>query len=309
MSEAIQIRLGGYGPPETSFSAALKFIGDRLEADFGSDVDVKYVWNIMDLGYLGKDILWLVESGLLSAGYQSSSYLTDRVAELGFIDLPFLFENNGHARANMDGVLGDYLTTKIEARTNFRILGYFEKGFRHISNRLRAVRSPADLASMTIRVLPSAVHEKTFQLLGAAPRQMDLTEAIAGVIGGTLDAQENPFANTVTYGVHHHHPYHTMSGHFYLSRPLFANRTQFESWPKDLRCAFAKATQDAVRFQRNLAEAEAVDARRAIEDAGGEIAELSQAEHAAFAAAVAPMLDDARSDYGAEMFDLMKGKP
>ncbi len=160
MSEAIQIRLGGYGPAETSFSRALKFIGDRLEADFGSDVLVKYVWNIMDLGYLGKDILWLVESGLLSAGYQSSSYLTDRVPELGFIDLPFLFENNGHARANMDGALGDHLTAKIEAQCNYRILGYFENGFRHISNRLRAVRSPADLAGITIRVLPSAVHEK-----------------------------------------------------------------------------------------------------------------------------------------------------
>ena len=309
MKEAIQIRLGGYGPPETSFSRALKFIGDRLEADFGSDVAVKYVWDIMDLGYLGKDILWLVESGLLSAGYQSSSYLTDRVAELGFIDLPFLFENNSHARANMDGALGDYLTAKIEAQTNFRILGYFENGFRHISNRLRPVRCPADLAGMTIRVLPSAVHEKTFQLLGAAPRQMDLTEAIAGITDGSLDAQENPFANTVTYGVHRHHAYHTMSGHFYLSRPLFANRTQFDGWPGDLRSAFAKATQDAVRFQRDLAEAETVDARRAIEEAGGEIAKLSQAEQAAFAAAVVPMLDDARVSYGAELFDFLEGKP
>lgn len=309
MAEAIQIRLGGYGPPETSFSAALKFIGDRLEADFGSDVAVKYIWNIMDLGYLGKDILWLVESGLLSAGYQSSSYLTDRVAELGFLDLPFLFENNGHARANMDGALGDHLTAKIEAQTNFRILGYFENGFRHISNRLRPVRGPVDLAGMTIRVLPSAVHEKTFSLLGAAPKQMDLTKAIAGVTDGSLDAQENPFANTVTYGVHHHHPYHTMSGHFYLSRPLFANRTQFDGWPEDLRSAFAIATRDAVRLQRDLAETEAVDARRAIEDAGGEIAELTQAEHAAFAAAVASMLDDARSGFGSGMFDLMEGKP
>jgi len=309
MSAAIQIRLGGYGPPETSFSRALKFIGDRLEADFGSDVMVKYVWNIMDLGYLGKDILWLVESGLLSAGYQSTSYLTGRVPELGFIDLPFLFENNGHARANMDGALGDHMTAKIEAQCNYRILGYFENGFRHISNRLRGVRSPADLAGMTIRVLPSAVHEKTFAALGAQPRQMDLTEAIDGVIDGTLDAQENPFANTVTYGVHRHHAYHTMSGHFYLSRPLFANAAQFDGWPEDLQRAFAKGTQEAVAFQRDLAEAEAVDARRAIEDAGGEIAELSQAELAAFAAAVAPMLDAARTVYGAGMFELMEGKP
>src|SRR5271169_4976942 len=99
MSAAIQIRMGGYGPPTTGFSRALKFIGDRLEQAFADRVEIKYVWNIMDLGYRGEDILWLVEHGLLTLGYQSSSYLTDRVAELGFVDLPFLFASTKAARA------------------------------------------------------------------------------------------------------------------------------------------------------------------------------------------------------------------
>src|SRR6516162_7440189 len=83
MSRTIPIRMGGYGPATTSFSRGLKLIGDRLTAAFGDEVDVKYVWNIMDLGYRAEDILWLVEHGLLTLGYQSSSYLTDRVPELG----------------------------------------------------------------------------------------------------------------------------------------------------------------------------------------------------------------------------------
>src|SRR5215471_8540800 len=93
MGTRTQIRMGGYGPPTTGFSRALKRIGDRLEAEFGDRVDIKYVWNIMDLGYQAQDILWLVEQGLLTLGYQSSSYLTDRVPELGIVDLPFLFGN------------------------------------------------------------------------------------------------------------------------------------------------------------------------------------------------------------------------
>jgi TRAP-type transport system periplasmic protein len=48
MSRPFQIRMGGYGPATTCFSLALKMIGDRLTAEFGGDVDVKYVWNIMD---------------------------------------------------------------------------------------------------------------------------------------------------------------------------------------------------------------------------------------------------------------------
>ena len=90
--------MGGYGPATTGFSKSLKFIGDRLAKQFGDRIEVKYVWNVMDFGYRAEDILWLVESGVLTLGYQSSSYLTDRVPELGFVDLPFLFARNDSAR-------------------------------------------------------------------------------------------------------------------------------------------------------------------------------------------------------------------
>ena len=146
MAQAIQIRMGGYGPATTGFSKSLKFIGERLEREFGDRIEVKYVWNIMDFGYRAEDILWLVEDGLLTLGYQSSSYLTERVPELGVVDLPFLFANTLAARAAMDGTLGDLLSRKIEARANYRILGWFENGFRHISNRLRPVRRQRALA-------------------------------------------------------------------------------------------------------------------------------------------------------------------
>src|ERR1700741_709902 len=115
-----QIRMGGYGPATTGFSKALKLIGDRLTAEFGERVDIKYVWNIMDLGYRADDILWLVEHGLLTLGYQSSSYLTDRVPELGFVALPFLFPDTQAARAAMDGALGQRLARKIEERVGYR---------------------------------------------------------------------------------------------------------------------------------------------------------------------------------------------
>src|SRR6195256_5979315 len=125
----IQIRMGGYGPATTGFSRGLKLIGDRLTAQFGDRVDIKYVWNIMDLGYRAEDILWLGEHGLLTLGYQSSSYLSDRVPELGFVDLPFLFARTAAARAAVDGALGQLLAGRIEERVNYRILGWFEDGF------------------------------------------------------------------------------------------------------------------------------------------------------------------------------------
>jgi TRAP-type transport system periplasmic protein len=305
MTDPISIRMGGYGPPTTSFSRALKLIGDAIERQFGDRVSVKYVWNIMDFGYRAEEILWLVEHGVLTLGYQSSSYLTDRVGELGFVDLPFLFAQRDAARAAMDGALGSFLAGAIEQRVDYRILGWFENGFRQISNRLRPVRAPADLEGMRIRVLPSEVQAKTFALLGCVPLRMDLTEAIAGIKAGTLDAQENPFANTVTYGVHKFHRFHTVTNHFYISRPIFLHRPSFEAWPDDLQRAMRDAVAQAVAFQRERAIEEDREARAAILREGCEIIELSATEHAAFRAAVAPLLDDARTTYGDKMFDLV----
>ena len=113
MSGPIRIRMGGYGPPATTHSRALKMIGDRLEAQFGDAVEIKYLWNVMDFGYRGDDVLWMAEHGILTLAYQSTSYLTDRVPELEFADLPFLFDGCAQARAAMDGALGAYLSRKI----------------------------------------------------------------------------------------------------------------------------------------------------------------------------------------------------
>jgi tripartite ATP-independent transporter DctP family solute receptor len=304
MPNPIQIRMGGYGPASTGFSRALKLIGDRLTAEFGERVEVKYVWNIMELGYRAEDILWLVEHGLLTLGYQSSSYLTDRVPELGVVDLPFLFAHAQAARAAMDGALGELLARKIEERVNYRVLGWFENGFRHVSNRVREVRMPADLAGLRIRVLPSNVQARTFELLGAAPMRMDLTQAIEMIAAGTIDAQENPLSNTVTYGVHKFHRFHTLSNHFYISRPIFLHRTTFDAWPADLQRAMRSAITHAIAFQRKLHVQEEEDARKAIEAQGCEIVELSAAEHDAFVAAVTPLTNDARATFGQRLLDL-----
>ena len=301
----IRILMGGYGPPSTGFSLALKKIGDRLSAQFGGDVEIKYVYNILDLGYRGEDILWLVEQGVLTLGYQSSSYLTDRVTDLGVADLPFLFSDTHKARAAMDGRLGEVLTAKIEAGMDYRIVGYFENGFRHVSNRLRTVRTPADLKGMTIRVLPSKVQARTFELLGAVPKIMDLSEAIEAVKAGTLDAQENPFANTVTYGVHKFHRFHSATNHFYLSRPIFVHRPSFDAWPRALQEALRAAAHEAIGFQRELHVKEEEEAMAVIRKEGGEIIELQPQEHKAFVDAVTPIYGEARAQYSQDLLKLV----
>ena len=296
---AIQICMGGYGPPTTTHSRALRMIGERLAAQFGKDVDIRYVWNVMDFGYKAEEVLWMSERGILTLAYQSTSYLTERVPELEFADLPSLFASLNEARAAMDGKLGAYLSRKIEERVpGYRMLGYFENGYRHVSNRLRPVHTPADMQGMRIRSLPSQMHARTYELLGAVPLIMDLKPAIAAIKAGEIDAQENPLANTVDYGVHQFHRYHTLTGHSYLSRGIYCNRAAFDSWPQALQSAMTQAVREAVLAQRDLAVREEEIARKAIEESGGEIVDLTPDERAAFVRAVKPLHDEARARFG-----------
>jgi len=290
---------------DSQHTLQLKRIGDRIQAKFGKDVDVKYVYNILDLGYKGEDLLWLVEDGVLTMAYQSSSYFTERVPDLGIADLPFLFSDTGKARAAIDGAFGATLVKRTEAKMNLRILGWFENGFRHISNRLRPIHTPADMKGMTIRVLPSKVQERTFELLGATPRIMDLSELLPAIKAGTLDAQENPFSNTTTYGVHKFHKFHTASNHFYISRPIFFHRASFDAWPKELQDEMRAAVRDAVAFQRELHVKEEEDAMVEIRKEGGTIVELTPGEHQQFVDAVKPIFGEARAQYDRELLSLV----
>jgi tripartite ATP-independent transporter DctP family solute receptor len=300
-----RILMGGYSPSTTGFSLAMKQIGDRLQAKFGKDVDIKYVYNILSLGYKGEDILWLVENGVLTLGYQSSSYFTDRVPDLGIADLPFLFSDGEKARAAMDGRFGALLAQRIESKMDYRILGWFENGFRHISNRLRPIHVPADMKAMKIRVLPSKVQERTFELIGADPKIMDLSEVVPAIKAGTIDAQENPFFNTVTYGIHKFHRFHSATNHFYLSRPIFLHRPTFDSWPQALQDEMRAAVRDAVVFQRDQHVKEEEESMAAIRKEGGEIVEITPTQRQAFVTAVTPIYAEAQNRYGRDLLSLV----
>lgn len=306
MNQPIHIRMGGFGPAGTTCSRGMKLLGDAIRAEFGAAVDVQYIWNVMDLGYKAGDLIWMAEHGILSLSYQSTSYLTDRVPEMEFADLPFLFDGLEQARAAMDGAFGAWMTRKIEERIpGFRVLGYFENGYRHMSNRVKPIRGLDDVQGMKFRLMPSKTHARSFELMGAVPCPIDLKPGLEAIVSGKVDAQENPLANTVDYGAHKVHKYHTLTGHCYLSRGIYVNRAQFDAWPPALQDAMVRATRDAVRQQRDLAVEEENVARKAIEDSGSEVLVLNPGERPKFVQAVKPLHDAARAEFGDDVFRLI----
>jgi tripartite ATP-independent transporter DctP family solute receptor len=301
----IHIRFAGYSPPDTTHSRAVSRFRDELTARLGSSVRVDLFWNVFDFGYKGMDLTNMVERGQLTMCYSSTGYgLSDLIPELRIIDLPFFFDSVEHAHRALDGELGAYLTRRIESQKGCRILGYWDNGFRHISNRLRPIRTPEDCAGLRIRLMPNEIHKKTFELIGAAPFPMNLERGLAMMASGELDAQENPLANTSAYGINKYHEYITMTGHFYAARAIFTHKQSFDSWPEEIQAAVRESIREAILFQREIAQAEEIKKRGELESAGISFVDLTAEERSRFENAVSPIVEEARGQLPEELFRL-----
>ena len=285
--------MGGHAQPGSSFSRGLDLIGTRLVERFGPRIDPRYAYNVEGVGFEGTDMMWLVESRMLALAYSTDA--GEGVPALEVAALPFLFSNTDEARAAMDGPLGNAAIDDIESRTSFRVLGFFENGFRHLSNSVRPVRTLADLSDLSIRVFPAV--QDAFRLLGADVVYAPISETIPKLADGSYDGQENPFENVVGYGMQAHQRYYTATYHSYLSRPVFVHGPTFDAWPQELQAEIREAVREAVTLQRELHDVAEIESADAIRDAGGEIVELTAEQRSEFIAAVEPVYSEARSRY------------
>lgn len=304
MADPILVRLGGYSPAGSTHSVALDRIASTLRAELGAKVEIDY--NYLDRGGQIQELLAAVESGELTACYFSTSYLVERVPELGIIDLPFVFDSLEHAHRCLDGELGRLLSARTAAATGLLPLGYWDNGLRHLSNRIRPVRSPADCAGLRIRLQPNWAHEWFFETLGTVPVLTDLRDGIEMLERGEVDAQENPLANFVAYGIEQLHRHLTLTAHAYGARAVYASAVELSRWPEPAGRAFELAVSLAVTEQRRDAEAKERELRSSLAGAGTEIVELTPAQLEAFRLAAAPVLAEARSLLDPRLFELLE---
>ena len=306
MPEPLQVRLGGYAPAASTHGRALDRIASELRSSLGNGVEVTIDYNILDSGRPIQALLGDVDSGVTTLCFFSTAYLADRVPQLGIIDLPYLFPSLTDAHAALDGALGAELSAVTRATTGFVPLGYWDNGFRHISNRTRPVRTPEDCKGFRIRLQPNWAHEAMFSALGCEPVCNDLSEGIAMLMSGELDAQENPFANFVAYGINTVHPHLSLTAHIYGARGVYASAAVINQWPAEAREALQQAATAAIAQQREDAARTEQALQQRLTDEGLQILELTTDELAAFRQVAQPILDQARSVFDARLWALLE---
>ena len=185
---------------------------------------------------------------IMMAGSVNFAGLTPRI---GALDLPFLFRGPEHAYKVLDGAVGQQLVKDLEVH-NLKGLSWFEVGFRCITTKNRAVRTPDDVKGLKIRTTPNPSHIQAFKLLGANPVPMPLGELYQALETGAVDAQEHPVSITHSAKFYEVQKHLTMSRHAYTAMPVVMNKAKFDALTPDLQKALVEAAQQAARFQREM---------------------------------------------------------
>jgi len=298
----ILLKLGGYQEPASVHNRAAARFGELLKQTLGDRATFELIGSVLKLGRNTGDLVPMVERGELSFCYISTVRFSQAAPELQLFELPFVVKDRAAAFKALDGDLGERARRNIEERTACRLLGYWDNGFRHLTNRVRPIRAPADCRGIRIRTQMSALHGEVFRALGFQPIAADIREFIEHVGGNRFEAQDNPLTNIYNFGVHKFHRYITLTGHFWGASVLVCNAAHYRSWPRDVQAAVDAAARDATVYQRQLAAAEDAEILAKLDPAMNEVIRLTDTERSAFVRAVEPVLAKHRKKLESGLF-------
>jgi TRAP-type C4-dicarboxylate transport system substrate-binding protein len=291
---AIALRFGGYQEPESVHNRAAARFGALLKEKLGDRVAFELIGSILKLGHRSGDLVPMVERGELSFCYMSTVRFSKQAPALQLLELPFVVKDRAIAFKALDGAFGERARRDIDAKTACRVLGFWDNGFRHLTNRVRPIRTPADCRGIRIRTQMSELHGETFRALGFEPLAIDIKEFTEQVSGERIQAQDNPLTNIYHFGVHKHHRYITLTGHFWGASAFVCNAAHYRGWPREVQAAVDAAARDATAYQRQIAAAEDAEILSKLDPAKNEVIRLTDAEHEAFRSAVQPIVEKYR---------------
>ena len=236
--------------PETSSQhlAALEFAKAVKERSQG-----KLEVQVFPGSQLGNDaaVIGGVRGGSIDMMMAGSGNFAGLNSRFEVLDIPFLFRDRDHAYKAVDQQVGQELMKALDS-SGLKQLAFWEVGFRSITTKNRAVRTPADVKGLKIRTQPNPVHLQAWKLLGSNPVPMPLGELYGALESGAVDAQEHPIEITHSAKFYEVQKHLTLTRHAFTAMPVVLNKAKFDGLPPDQQKLLLDAAQEAKLFQRAL---------------------------------------------------------
>ena len=229
----------------------------------------------------------------------SGSPLASFCKEFYVLDIPFLFKDKETAYRVLDGEAGQALLKALE-KSNLKGLGFFDNGFRNLTNSKVPVRKPEDLKGLKIRTMENDVHLAAWKMLGSNPTPMAWGEVFTALQQKTIDGQENPFETIYTNKLYEVQKYATETNHIFTPYVAFINKDFYEQLPIEYQQIIDDAIKVAIDYQREEAKKLDTEAQTSM-DGKIEIIRLTDEELQAFKDKTAPVLDMVKEKAGEEI--------
>jgi tripartite ATP-independent transporter DctP family solute receptor len=162
----------------------------------------------------------------------ASSILATTIPAAGIVNIGYAFLTPKDVWTAMDGALGSYIASKIDAHGMHQIGPVWENGFRNVTSGTKPVKVPADLHNFKIRVPPAPILSSLFAALGAAPTSIDFSEVYTSLENHVVDGQENPLPIIYTAKLYDVQKYLSMTRHAWDGYLIIGNKPAFTRLPK-----------------------------------------------------------------------------
>lgn len=297
----LTLKFGHVGNPGSLFETSVNAFAACANTALGDKAEVQ----TFGASQLGKDQELLQKLKLGQVQFALPSSVMSSVADVfGVFEMPYIIKDREHMK-RVQAELGDTFQEAAQAQ-GYRIIGYFENGFRHITNNERAINVPEDLAGIKLRTPKGAWRVKMFQQYGANPTPMSFSEVFTALQTGVIDGQENPYAQIASAKFQEVQKYLSITGHVYTPGYVLVSDSHFSSLPEDVQTALTDCGDSTQAFVYETAAALEEELLQVIKDAG---VEVNEADKDAFIAASAPIFEEFASsvDGGKELIDTVLG--
>lgn len=284
-AEKLILKFGHVGNPGSLFEASVNEFVKNANARLGDRAEVQAFGS----SQLGKDKELLQKLKLGQVDFALPSSVMSSVAdEFGVFEMPYIIKSRDHMKA-VQAEIGDSVFNAAAEANGYKILSYFENGFRHITNNTRPVNTPEDLEGIKLRTPNGEWRVKMFKLYGANPTPMAFSDVFTALKTGVIDGQENPYAQIWSAKFQEVQKYLSITGHVYTPAYVLTSAKHFAKLPEDVQSdlmAAAAESQDAVYEMAAQLETELLENLKN----GG--VEVNEADKDAFIAASKPIYDE-----------------
>ncbi|MCZ8292668.1 MAG: TRAP transporter substrate-binding protein [Hylemonella sp.] len=242
-------------------------------------------------GALGSDQanVSALQGGTLEMASMNSGIFASLVKDFAIYDFPFLFANPAEADAVVDGSFGKSLHAKLEEK-GLVGLGYYELGFRHISNSKRPINKVEDIAGLKLRVIPNPINVDWVSALGANPTPLPFPELYAALEQKAVDGQENPVATINGAKLYEVQKHLVLSNHQYNPQSIVMSKKVWDGLSAGEKKIVQDAVNESIKFQREQSRALAGSLLATLKQNGMQVTELPAAEVAKLREKMKPVI-------------------